>query len=77
MEPERLFNHYGSTTGNQHAEVIDEIMERAMEKIAEYLKEHDVCPRDTMGYCIMSVTNHMADYTLQRSFKIKKAERQS
>lgn len=75
MEPNRLFNHYGSSTGNKHAEFIDDVMATAMIQIEKYLEENDVCPRDTLGYCIMDVTNSMAAYTLRRAFKIKKQER--
>jgi hypothetical protein len=73
----RLFNEYGSTTGSDHADAIDKIMDSAMDKLAVYLAENNVCPRDAMGYCVMIVTQHLSAYGLRRAMGMKRRERES
>ena len=73
----RLFNEYGSTYGSDHAHAIDEIMNGAMEELAMYLADNNVCPRDAMGYCVMIVTQHLSAYGLRRAMGMKRREREA
>ena len=72
----RLFNEYGSTTGSDHADAVAKIMYSAMDKLAVYLAENNVCPRDAMGYCVMIVTQHLSAYGLRRAMGMKRRERE-
>ena len=73
----RLFNEYGSAAQSDHADAIDKIMGDAMDKLAVYLAENNVCPRDAMGYCVMIVTQHLSAYGLRRAMGMKRRERES
>lgn len=48
-----------------------------MDKLAVYLAENNVCPRDAMGYCVMIVTQHLSAYCLRRAMGMKRRERES
>jgi hypothetical protein len=73
----RLFDEYGSTTGSDHADAVDKIMDTAMDKLAVYLAANNVCPRDAMGYCVLIVTQYLSAYGLRRVMGIKRRERES
>jgi hypothetical protein len=72
----RLFNEYGSSAQSDHADAVDKIMDAAMDKLAVYLAENNVCPRDAMGYCVMIVTQHLSAYGLRRAMGMKRRERE-
>ena len=70
--PVRLFNEYGSAAGNEHADHIDEIADSAFDEIEAYVEEHNICPRDTIGWVWMGWSNRMSHYTIKRAIKLKK-----
>jgi hypothetical protein len=73
----RLFNECGSTTGSDHADAVDKIMDAAMDNLAVYLAENNICPRDAMGYCVLVVTHHLSAYGLRRAMGMRRRERES
>ena len=68
----RLYNEYGASAGNPHADALDKIMDTSMEAVTAYIAENNVCPRDATGYCIASIEGLLATYTLRRAMKMKK-----
>lgn len=73
----RLYNKYGSSAESEDAEYIGDLLDEAMGEIVEYIEKKDVCPRDTTGWCVMIITQRLAEYTLKRAFKMKRDERES